>query len=195
MKHYPMDLQLFAEAPADAPAAEAEPTTPDGAGDQPGGDGGREQPGMVTLTQAQIDDMINKAFARGAAKVEKAAATAKDTPTTPPSQDAALAAEKAKTQLYERRFAAMEKQVPADKADRYVKLAESYIGDDGDFAKALDAALVDFPLPPKYSPPVGGAVGTGGGTKATKLPGQVAAEKARAREQRAEEAAKAWKAR
>ena len=52
----------------------------------------------------------------------------------------------AKAELLQRKFAAVAKGVPADKAERYVKLAESYLGEDGDFEKALDAALKDFPV-------------------------------------------------
>jgi hypothetical protein len=43
----------------------------------------------------------------------------------------------AKAALLERKFTALTKGVPADRADAYVKLAELYIGEDADFDKAL----------------------------------------------------------
>lgn len=57
-----------------------------------------------------------------------------------------LAAERSKTLELERKVLALGKGIPADKLPRYVKLAESYLGEDGDFDKAMDAALVDFPV-------------------------------------------------
>jgi hypothetical protein len=47
----------------------------------------------------------------------------------------------------EQKFAAVAKGIPADKADKYVKLAEAYVDDKTDFGKALDMALKDFPVP------------------------------------------------
>jgi len=43
-------------------------------------------------------------------------------------------------------ISAISKGISADRAPKYIKLAESYLGEDGDFGKALDAALVDFPI-------------------------------------------------
>lgn len=58
------------------------------------------------------------------------------------------AAEK-KAEDLERRFLALQLGVPADKADRYVKLAGAYMTEDKDFAKALQEAVKDFPVPDK----------------------------------------------
>jgi len=52
----------------------------------------------------------------------------------------------------QRQLAAIGKGVPADKSDKYIALAQSYLGDDGDFGKALDAALADFPIPAQNNP-------------------------------------------
>ncbi|MFT3951185.1 MAG: hypothetical protein QM689_04425 [Oscillospiraceae bacterium] len=74
------------------------------------------------------------------------------------------AAEKAKQDAetkaaqLERQLAAVKKGVPADKTDKYIKLAEAYTDDKTDFDAALDAALKDFPVTakpekPPYVPP------------------------------------------
>lgn len=47
----------------------------------------------------------------------------------------------------QRQLSAVGKGIPADKSDKYIALAQSYLAEDGDFGKALDAALVDFPIP------------------------------------------------
>jgi len=52
----------------------------------------------------------------------------------------------------QRQIAAISKGIPTDKAPKYLKLAESYLDKDGDFEKALDAALVDFPIPTQSAP-------------------------------------------
>ncbi|GHU90289.1 hypothetical protein FACS1894202_09850 [Clostridia bacterium] len=70
--------------------------------------------------------------------------------TDPSAEIAAITAErdKLKTSLadLEGKFAATAKGVPADRAARYLKLAESYLDDKTDLAAALDKALADFPL-------------------------------------------------
>ena len=57
-----------------------------------------------------------------------------------------------------RSLAAVKKGIPGERAEKYARLAESYMGEDGDFEKALDAALKDFPLAeaPKGVPGAGG---------------------------------------
>lgn len=57
-------------------------------------------------------------------------------------RDAALA----ELQSMKRCMMAISKGVPADKAERYVKFAETYVGEDGDYGKALEAVLKDFPI-------------------------------------------------
>ena len=57
-----------------------------------------------------------------------------------------LDAEKAKSLGLERQVSALGKGIPAERVAAYVSLASGYIGEDGDFGKALDAALKDFPL-------------------------------------------------
>jgi len=67
----------------------------------------------------------------------------------------------------ERRFDIVSKGVPADRADKYIKLAEAYESDSVDFASAVDLALKDFPIttttqkapggganPPAATPPI-----------------------------------------
>ena len=71
----------------------------------------------------------------------------------------------------QRKLDAVNAGVPADKAERYVRLATSYMDDKTDFAAALTAALKDFPLPttaPNNTRQFGGAVNGGG--KTDKLP-------------------------
>lgn len=66
----------------------------------------------------------------------------------------ALDAQKADNDNLNRQITAIGKGIAADKAPKYIKLAESYLDDSGDFSKALDAALVDFPIqatPPQYA--------------------------------------------
>lgn len=46
----------------------------------------------------------------------------------------------------ERQLSAVKKGIPADKADKYIKLAEAYTDDKTDFDKALEKALKDFPV-------------------------------------------------
>mgnify|MGYP000850498392 CR=1 FL=1 len=66
------------------------------------------------------------------------------------SANAALVKERdealAKVTALERQFAAISKGIPADKAAKYIKLAEAYVTDKVDFAAALDLALKDFPV-------------------------------------------------
>lgn len=57
-------------------------------------------------------------------------------------------AERAKTTALEQQIAALGKGIPADKAAKYIKLAEAYMDDATDFDAALDAALKDFPVAP-----------------------------------------------
>ncbi len=68
----------------------------------------------------------------------------------------------AEKEKMERRFMAVGKGVPADKAEKYVALAASYPEAETDFAKAMDAALADFPVASPAPPPFPGAAGTGG---------------------------------
>ena len=71
----------------------------------------------------------------------------------------------------QRKLDAVNAGVPADKAERYVRLATSYMDDKTDFTAALTAALKDFPLPttaPNNTRQFGGAVNGGG--KTDKLP-------------------------
>lgn len=62
----------------------------------------------------------------------------------------------AKAALLERKFEAVAKGIPADKTDKYIKLAEAYTDDKTDFAKALELALKDFPVAEKGTPGAGG---------------------------------------
>lgn len=71
----------------------------------------------------------------------------------------------------QRKLDAVNAGIPADKAERYVRLATSYMDDKTDFNAALAAALKDFPLPttaPNNVRQFGGAVSGGG--KTDKLP-------------------------
>lgn len=69
-----------------------------------------------------------------------------------------------------RRLEVVNAGIPADKAERYVKLAASYMDDKTDFDAALNLALADFPLATKAesSKQFGGSVSGGG--KPDKLP-------------------------
>ena len=70
-----------------------------------------------------------------------------------------------------RRLEVVNAGIPADKAERYVKLAASYMDDKTDFDAALKLALADFPLQTKNSDSskqFGGSVSGGG--KPDKLP-------------------------
>lgn len=70
-----------------------------------------------------------------------------------------LASERAASEAKDKRFAAIAKGVPADKADKYVKLADAFADDKTDFAAALDLALVEFPVKttvPQFVAPSGG---------------------------------------
>jgi len=61
----------------------------------------------------------------------------------------AKAEAEAKVSALERQIAAISKGIPADKADKYIKLAEAYVNEKTDFAAALELALKDFPIPEK----------------------------------------------
>ncbi|MDL2257579.1 hypothetical protein LJC42_00270 [Eubacteriales bacterium OttesenSCG-928-K08] len=82
MEKHKMNLQLFAEGDPAAINPPAQPApAPDGAGNQPdNGDGSQQPPENVTLTQEQLDDLIDKAFAKGA---RKGARDAKKSPAAP----------------------------------------------------------------------------------------------------------------
>ena len=71
----------------------------------------------------------------------------------------------------QRRLDAVNAGIPADKAERYVRLAASYMDGKTDFNAALTAALKDFPLP-TTAPDSGKQFGSGvsGGGKTDKLP-------------------------
>lgn len=68
----------------------------------------------------------------------------------------AKAEAEAKAALLERKFEAVGKGIPADKTDKYIKLAEAYMDDKIDFGKALELALKDFPIAEKGTPGAGG---------------------------------------
>lgn len=68
----------------------------------------------------------------------------------------AKAEAEAKAALLERKFEAVGKGIPADKTDKYIKLAEAYMDDKTDFGKALELALKDFPIAEKGTPGAGG---------------------------------------
>ncbi len=72
------------------------------------------------------------------------------------ASEKAKAEAEAKANALERQITAMSKGIPADKAEKYIKLAEAYINDKTDFAAALDLALKDFPIAEK------GVAGSGG---------------------------------
>jgi len=72
-----------------------------------------------------------------------------------------LSTEQAKSLRLERQLAALGKGVPADRADAYVRLADGYLGEDGDYDKALDAALKDFPLAATQQAEKRGSAGAG----------------------------------
>ena len=71
----------------------------------------------------------------------------------------------------QRRLDAVNADIPADKAERYVRLAASYMDGKTDFNAALTAALKDFPLP-TTAPDSAKQFGSGvsGGGKTDKLP-------------------------
>lgn len=54
-----------------------------------------------------------------------------------------------KVQALEQRLMAVSMGIPADRADKYVKLAAAYMDEKTDFAKALQAAVKDFPVAQK----------------------------------------------
>lgn len=69
------------------------------------------------------------------------------------------------------RLDAVNAGIPADRAERYARLAASYMDDKTDFSAALTAALKDFPLPttaPNSGKPFGS--GVSGSGKTDKLP-------------------------
>lgn len=78
-------------------------------------------------------------------------------------KDAAIAAAKAENETLQRQIAAIGKGVPADKAAKYIKLAESYMDASTGFDAALDAAIADFPFQKQERPPAY-AAGTGTNT-------------------------------
>lgn len=207
-KYYPMNLQLFAEPTGETVA---EPTTPDGADNQPGGDGGQEQPTAqpVVLTQAQLDALIDKAFARGAAKAEKKSAPPEQMEqnpnagtdhrtTEPPATDVL---QKAHQMLQNAALTLAATQAGfADPTDALAlaERAQLAIGDDGVVTGAQEAVEALAKAKPhllgaKHSPPAGGAAGTGSnGSKPATSIGKAAAERARARHQSAAKAAEQW---
>lgn len=65
----------------------------------------------------------------------------------------------------ERELLLRDKNVPADKTDAYIKLAEAYMGDDADFTAALELAIQSFPVIAGGVPGAGGnpVAATGGG--------------------------------
>lgn len=65
-----------------------------------------------------------------------------------------------KAMQLERCFEAVKLGVPADRAERYAKLAESYMDENTDFSAALNKAVEDFPVV-GTNPIPPGAFGTG----------------------------------
>lgn len=63
-----------------------------------------------------------------------------------------LQEEKAKNELFEKKFVALSNGIPADKVDKYIGLANTYVNDDIDFDKALALALEDFPVASESKP-------------------------------------------
>ena len=60
-------------------------------------------------------------------------------------RDDAIALLQMENQGYQRQITAIAKGIPADRAPKYVRLAESYLEEGADFDEALDAAMADFP--------------------------------------------------
>lgn len=98
------------------------------------------------LQQSGLDvETVNKISAEWKAKQQtpEQIAAAKDGTITNLTSD---------NQKLQRQLAAVGKGIPAEKSDKYIALAQSYLGEDGDFGKALDAALADFPIPAAQNP-------------------------------------------
>ncbi len=84
--------------------------------------------------------------------LEKAQCDAK---TAAAERDAAIA----EAEAVNRKFNAVAKGVPADRAGDYITLANTRMTDGVTFEQALDKALADFPLTPKQPPPPYAATG------------------------------------
>ena len=130
----------------------------------------------ATQQQNAPDDVSRFVARESRAAVEKLLRDAGITPDNQPEaqlkdykvwldgQKTALSDATAKAQSLERQVSVLSKGIPADKADRYVRLASSYLDEKTDFAAALDAALADFPITAQKTvgaPPVGGGVNGG----------------------------------
>lgn len=176
----PMQLQLFAEGPAPEGVQPAAPTEPPAPAPE-GKTFTQEDVNRIAAreSKAAVEKLLREAgiATEGDYKAKvKAFADWQQTQKTDleKATEAKAALEADKTALAKeaetlrRQVAAINKGVPADKAVRYIKLAESYIDDKTDFAAALDLALKDFPVPVP-APTVPGAPGnppaSGGETK------------------------------
>lgn len=110
-----------------------------------------------TYTEDEFQRMATAQYAAGLAAAMKAAGFAPPPGEPFKAQLAALGehaqamraeaeAGRAQAEGMRRRVSAIEKGVPADRADRYARLAQTYEGDGVDYEAALAAALEEFPV-------------------------------------------------
>lgn len=149
----------------------------DGAPDADNNSGGQEPP--KTFTQEDVNALVARESKSAVEKLLKDAGISADgnhseklkafkdwqdsqkselekaTGSLSAAEQAKIDAE-AKATLLERKFTAVSKGIPADKSEKYIKLAEAYTDDKTDFEKALDLALKDFPVAEKGTPGAGG---------------------------------------
>ncbi len=157
IREFDIDLQLFAEG--------------EGASGQPaaGGKPAGEQTPAKTFTQEDVNSLVARESKAAVEKLLKEAGIASEgdykaamkafkdwqdkqktdlekatgaNTTLQKERDEALS----KATALEQQLAAIGKGIPADRAAKYIKLAEAYLTDKNDFAAALDLALKDFPV-------------------------------------------------
>lgn len=88
-----------------------------------------------TFTQEQVNTFVQDRLTRERAKY-----------------DADMAALQTRATLAEKKLVLHRFDVAEDAMDRYIKLAELYPNDEGDFEKSLAEAMKDFPPPKKQLP-------------------------------------------
>ncbi|MPW25954.1 hypothetical protein GC105_09140 [Alkalibaculum sp. M08DMB] len=177
----PMNIQLFAEDKTDP--------------DPPAGGSGEssKQEDTKTFTQDDVNNVVARESKAAVEKLLKEAGIApegdykasmqafkewQDSQKTELEKvtgnlttlEQAKAEAEAKATLLEQKFKAVSKGIPADKAHKYIKLAEAYMDDKTDFEKALGLALKDFPVVENGTPGTGGNPPPTPGTEKTPLP-------------------------
>lgn len=116
---------------------------------------------VATMPKAEFDGAVAETVAKTLQEMGITAAKPTESPKEGGDKNAS-------TEKLEHYVEAVKAGVPYEKAERYARIAETYMDKDTDFAKALTKAVADFPY---ADPPASaGTAGQDGSASAAELP-------------------------